>query len=310
MAGTVRDVAETFVLSDREMARRFDDKVIPETFGDARGNLQRPELVVVTGQSAAGKSTVVRQIADSFRDRGGAVVLIGDDLMKIHPRYAELRVRDDFTAGDHIYPTAQRWLDMAIDRAIAQRNNVILEEGVGDLMRTVRTMRKFDDNDYRSQVEALAVRRLQSRLSNLNRFLRERLERGTGRYVPNGAQDACYTGSADLVRVLESAEPPVLIENLRVRSRTDVLFENHRLSSGTWSKHPEGSELMEYERNRPMTAVEQRGFVGQMKDLDEGIALGRQLRPEEEPVWQRLTTEAHVIKQSAIPLLGRFAGLL
>ncbi|WP_327150098.1 zeta toxin family protein [Nocardia sp. NBC_01329] len=289
------------------MARRFDGRIVPETFGNARGNLWRPEFVVVTGQSAAGKSTVIREVADSFRNRGGAVVLIGDDLMKFHPRYAELRVRDDFTAGDHIYPTAERWLDMAIDRAIAQRHNVILEEGVGDLARAVRTMRKFDHNDYGARVEALAVRRLQSRLSNLNRFLRERLASGTGRYVPTGAQDACYNGSADLVRVLESAEPPVSIEGLRVRSRTDVLFENDRLSSGSWSKQPEGSELMEYERNRPMTAVEQRSFVDQLKDLDEGIALGRQLRPDEEPVWERLSTEADVIKQSAIPLLGRFA---
>ncbi|MFI7669648.1 hypothetical protein [Nocardia sp. NPDC049526] len=93
------------------------------------------------------------------------------------------------------------------------------------------------------------------------------------------------------------------MNGLRVRSHTDALFENHRLSSGEWAKSPQGSEAMEQERNRPLTPVEQRAYADQMQDLRDGIAAGRQLRPDDEHIWVRLSREADELEALASPLL-------
>ncbi|WP_327097442.1 zeta toxin family protein [Nocardia vinacea] len=183
-ADAVRDASRAYQLSDQQMRRIFDERIVPEQLGGASGSVRRPELVVVTGQPASGKSTAIREIADSFHDRN-AVILIADNYMPYHPWFHELRARDDFTAGDHIYPIAEKWLDMAIEYVIALRRNAILEEGVGDLTRATGIIRRFDHNDYGSRTEAVAVRQEQSQLSNLTRFLEERMRPGTGRYVPS-----------------------------------------------------------------------------------------------------------------------------
>ncbi|WP_373284367.1 zeta toxin family protein [Nocardia paucivorans] len=169
------------------MRHIFEEQIVRELLDGTAVPLRRPELIVVSGQPAAGKTTVIHRLARSYRDRGGAVVLIADDYMRYHPRFHRLRVRDDSTAGDHIYPFAEKWLDMAVDHAIAGRRRVILEEGVGNPARAVDIVRRFGDNDYAdyaSRLDILAVHRERSRLSNLLRYLEERLRYGTGRYVP------------------------------------------------------------------------------------------------------------------------------
>ncbi|MEU7631135.1 zeta toxin family protein [Nocardia sp. NPDC049220] len=303
-ADAIREADRAYRLSDREMRRIFAERIVPEQLGGASGSLRRPELVVVTGQSAAGKTTAIREIADTFHDRNGAVVLIADNYMPYHPLFRELQADDDFTAGDHIYPIAERWLDMAIDHVIAHRSNAILEEGVGDLTRAAGIIRRFDHDDYGARIEAVAVRREQSQLSNLARFLDGRMRHGAGRYVPSDAQNACFTGSADLVRVFESSGSPVSIDGLRVRSRTDVLFDNHRLSSGEWAQSPQGSEVMEQERHRPLLPAEQRAYADGMQGLRDGITAGRQLRPGDEHVWARLSKEADELEALVGPILG------
>nr|WP_040793465.1 hypothetical protein [Nocardia paucivorans] len=109
---------------------------------------------------------------------------------------------------------------------------------------------------------------------------------------PCEAQDACFDGSADLLRLLESAESPVPLGGLSVRSRTEVLFENHRLPSGEWAGPTRGSELLDRERGRSLTPMEQREYIQRIGQLRPGIAIGRRLLPDDEHVWTRLSGEA------------------
>ncbi|MBF5001537.1 zeta toxin family protein [Nocardia sp. BSTN01] len=190
---------------------------------------------------------------------------------------------------------------MAIDHIIANHEHVILEEGAGNIHRAVDVMRRFQRNTYGLRAEAVAVSEVESRLSIPTRFLDERTRSGVGRYVPTKAHDMCFTGSAELVRSLESKTPPVAVDVVRVRSRTGVLFESHCLPSGEWNKQPEGWEAMQHERNRPLTPAEERAYADKLQGLRDGIDAGRRLYPGEEKVWNRLSDEADQVEGLARP---------
>ncbi|MFI9537483.1 zeta toxin family protein [Nocardia fusca] len=249
----------------------------------------------------AGKSTAIRSIVASFRDRGGVVPLIADNYMRYHPMFAELRALDDFTAGDHLYPTAERWLDMAIDHVIAGRRNAVLEEGAGNPRRAARVIDRFQMNTYHSAVEPVAVSCVESGASVLTRFLGERLRDGTGRYVPVRAQNVCFDGSAELLRLLESPHPPVAVDEIRVRSRSDLLYENHRVASGEWLAPPEGSRVLTEERARPHTPTEDYAYSAKKQDFREVLTQAYAGHPGQAADRHRLWNKMNQVERPARP---------
>ncbi|MCX0270158.1 zeta toxin family protein [Nocardia zapadnayensis] len=300
-ADQLRKGALRFALSDHDMRRIFETRIVPEQLdvpGRATATVGRPRLVVALAQPGAGKSTAIRAIVASFRDRGGAVPLIADNYMRYHPMFAELRALDDFTAGDHLYPTAERWLDMAIDHVIAGRRNAVLEEGAGNPIRAARVIERFRMHSYHSAVEAVAVSRVESGASVLTRFLGERLRDGTGRYVPARAQDVCFDGSAELLRLLESPHPPVAVDEIRVRSRSGLLFENHRVATGEWSEPPEGSRVLAVERDRPRTPAEEYAYHAKTRDFLETLTQAYAGHPGQAAEWHRLWNEIQRVDEA------------
>ncbi|MGW1740739.1 zeta toxin family protein [Nocardia sp. NPDC001965] len=293
-AGRLREGVQRYALSERDMQRIFDKEIVPEHLEAAVGGRKtsgRLVLTTVVGQPGAGKTTTVRAVAESFRGRGEAVPLIADNYVRHHPEFAALRDCDDFTTGDHLYPIAERWLDMAADYVIARRRSAVLEEGASDPMRAAQLIRRFQQNRYGSVVEAVAVSRAESEASVLARFLRERLRYGTGRYVPGTAQTACFHGSADLLRMLESDRPPVAVDALRVRTRSEVLFENHRMATGEWADPPRGWHTLQVERDRPPTADEEYAYFERAMRFREMLAQANIDAPERAADWQRLLVE-------------------
>ncbi|MET8795369.1 zeta toxin family protein [Nocardia sp. NPDC004568] len=204
----------------------------------------------------------------------------------------------DFTAGDHLYPTAERWLDMAIDHVIAGRRNAVLEEGAGNPSRAAGVIDRFQMNTYHSAVEAVAVSRVQSGASVLGRFLDERLRDGSGRYVPIRAQDICFDGSAELLRLLESPHPPVAVDELRVRSRSVLLYENHRPARGEWSAPPEGGPVLAEERTRPRTPDEEYAYTARSRNFREALTQAYADHPGQAADWHRLWNEMNILEET------------
>lgn len=300
-ANRLRHSTLRFALSDHDMRRIFETRIVPEQLdipGRTRAARGQPRLVVALAQPGAGKSTAIKAIVASFGNRGGAVPLIADNYMRYHPMFAELRALDDFTAGDHLYPTAERWLDMAIDHVIAGRRNAVLEEGAGNPKRAAGVIDRFRTNTYHSAVEAVAVSRMESGASVLTRFLGERLRDGSGRYVPVHAQNVCFDGSAELLRLLESPHPPVAVDEIRVRSRSALLYENHRVAAGEWSESPAGGRVLAEERERPRTPAEEYAYSARSANFREALTQAYAGHPGQAADWHRLWNEMNLVEET------------
>ncbi|MQY24997.1 D-inositol-3-phosphate glycosyltransferase [Nocardia sp. RB56] len=285
--------------------RIFYEEIVPELLSEAASvpHSEKPELVVIGGQTGAGKSTMIAEIKNSFAERGGVLHLSGDDFFKFHPRYAELMRGVDADGIRHLVPDIVHWFGMAIDHAIENRQHVILELAMADPVSEAATMRNFIDHDYTARAEVIAVPESQSRLSMISRYLGERVDNGVHRYTPPTLHDASYTGSQEMVRQLESADPPARVEALTVRDRNGVLFENTRTPDGRWAAPPRAEEILAHERERAWTAAEQRGYREQLADVRRRIAEMAELRPDESATLTTLHRELRDTEALARPRL-------
>ncbi|WP_308014476.1 zeta toxin family protein [Nocardia coffeae] len=288
-----------------ELDRIFHEEIVPGLLSEAASvhPSEKPELVVVGGQMGAGKSTMIAEIKDSFADRGSVLHLSGDDFFRFHPRYAELMAQRDPDAIRHLVRDSGRWFRMAREHAIANRQHVILELAMGDPAKEAGIMREFADNGYTARAEVMAVAEPQSRLSTIGRYLDERIDHGVHRYTPPRLHEASFTGSQEMVGHLESADPPVRVEALTVRSRSGVLFENRRGPDGQWAHVPRAAEEMAHERDRPWTADEKRRYQEQLADVRRRIAQLAELRPEESATLTMLGQELRETEARALPWL-------
>ncbi|MGW1741310.1 zeta toxin family protein [Nocardia sp. NPDC001965] len=265
---------EDFELSDRRIQSIFDEKIAPALLTDrpmrSLEQVDEPVLYVIGGQPGAGKSTLVDRIRDELSEQGGAALIQADELERFHPAYSALYRENDFTAHDYLYPTARKFRDMLEGFLVPGPHNLIMEGGNSDPRGTLARIAHIGESRSRTIMEVIALPREQSDLARLERFVNGRETVGFGRYVTRRTHDRLYLGASELVRLVES-EMPVSVNSLRIRTRTDLLYENHRTSDGKWHDPPRARVILEAERNREWTSEECRAFEDRIAGLSEFV---------------------------------------
>ncbi len=294
-----------FELNDRRIRSILDGEVKPALLDDRPGRplkqVEEPVLYVVGGQPGAGKSTLVDSICDRLADRGGAALIQADELEKFHPAYSRLYQENDFTAHDYLVPTAQKLRNMFEEFLIPLPYNVLLEGGNSDPRGTLARIRRIAGNRSRTIMEVIALPKEQSDLARLERFVYGREADGFGRYLTRRTHDRLYLGCSELVGLVESAKP-VPVDLLRIRTRTDLLYENCRSSDGQWHDPPRARAALEDERNREWTREECRSFEERIARLNELV----NSRVAQDPArWAPLVHEIDGLRVLAEPKLSR-----
>lgn len=290
-------------VTPEQLERIFHEQIVPKLLSGATSvpDTETPEVVVVGGQMGAGKSTMIADVVATFADRGGVTQISGDDFFKFHPRYPELMATHDADAIRHLLADARPWFRMALEHVMANRQNVILELAMGDPVKEAGLIREFVDNGYTARAEVMAVSEPQSRLSTINRYLSERIDDGVHRYTPPWLHDASYTGSQQMVGELESDAPPVRLESLTVRSRTETLYQNTRDEDGNWTEPPRAAEVLSGERDRPWTPDEKQLYQEQLAQVRQRMAEMAAQRPAETETLETLGRDLRATEDNARP---------
>jgi predicted GTPase len=76
-------------LSDFENEEIFHARIIPENYAATEPTLQ-PVAVIVAGQTASGKSTLIGSSQDELQYEGSAVEICSDNMRPYHPDYKKL----------------------------------------------------------------------------------------------------------------------------------------------------------------------------------------------------------------------------
>ena len=141
-------------LDPEQLANLYREVVAPIVFDDVPDGQAAPTLLLLGGQSGAGKSRLTGRILEQF---DGMAALTGDDLRVFHPDYRTLITAQPQQAGAVLAEATRTWVRAALDDAVTTRRSLLLEGSFGDPDVTLATATRFRQAGFRVRVVAIAA---------------------------------------------------------------------------------------------------------------------------------------------------------
>ncbi|WP_280420621.1 zeta toxin family protein [Nocardia carnea] len=165
---------------DREQhSAIFTEHIAPETLLGFEPAHQ-PVVVIVLGTPGSGKTTVIRQLQDSWN--GPPPAVIDPELyLAYHPYSWDLVLADDRNAAEVLMADALGWTILAADFAVSQRYHVLLEIGTGSPEHTTVFTEIFRNAGYRVELQVVAI---PEPISTLHALLRYHCRHGNWGAIP------------------------------------------------------------------------------------------------------------------------------
>lgn len=269
---TISDIG---TLSEAANEQIFQQQIVP-LFLDGATAQEHPIVVIVGGQTGAGKTSVTAMIKQAFGSSDKFVNINMDFYNPLHPSYQRWRSQDENTASAKLRPDGERWWNKAQAYAIEHRLNVVLESAMHTKSEFEDIAQRFHDAGYRVEIAIVAVPAALSRLGILSRYQRECQEVGHGRLIEPAIHDACYAGvlrgaiAVDSGRLAHSA--------FAFRRNGEVLYSNHTDLDGNWAASPSLARSITAEFHRTWTPAEHSWFDRNLRELRSTV--DRQWLPE------------------------------
>ncbi|WP_406279869.1 zeta toxin family protein [Embleya sp. NBC_00896] len=267
-AHPVRDPA----LTGQQVRDLFRRDIRPRLAGPAR---DRPTVVFIGGQTAAGKTTCQQVV---LRDLGltDVVPIDGDDLLDDHPGYRDAARADDRTAASLVGAHTSAWWTMTVEHLRAHDVDVVVSAPLGRAPWSLDRFRDFHAAGYRVELVLLAVPPAQSLLSLVERWHRDRQpeRHGFGRWVAPTTHDRFLTG---ILETADAADASDAVDAIHVARRgRGIVYGNDRVGKARSTR-----EVIETERARPWSDAERADFTALTTHLTDSHNLdARPLPPD------------------------------
>ncbi|WP_063038916.1 zeta toxin family protein [Nocardia pseudovaccinii] len=157
---------DSYRLSRGEHRWVFERKIVPELFSGLQSR-NRPTAIIVAGAPGSGKTTAIRKLWEGRADRDGVAVIDPELLSAYHPRSWDLVLADDRRVTDLVMWDAMGWTALAVEYAIGQRADVLLETGPDDAHNFAAA---FRESGYRVEMDIMAIPGSISRLHSTVRY--------------------------------------------------------------------------------------------------------------------------------------------
>ncbi|QKW32461.1 zeta toxin family protein (plasmid) [Nocardiopsis flavescens] len=258
-----------------------------------------PVLVLVGGQTGAGKTRAVDTITARHPDR--LVPINGDELRAFHPRYRHIMRTEPLEMTGATGQAAGAWIARSLDYALEHRYSVLLEGTFRNPLMVVQTARRFREAGYQVEAVGLAVAERTSLLSTVDRFLEAPEAAARWTHAPD--HDLTYRMVPATLQALEDSPDT---HRLDVTNRAgDELHTNTRGPSGEWADPTPGAAAAsaKRERDRPPSPQEARDWLQAYTATTRELAARGHINATTWPTVERLGDLAHTAAGIAFPHL-------
>ncbi|WP_371572752.1 zeta toxin family protein [Streptomyces sp. NBC_01314] len=183
-----------------ENRRIFREQIAP-VFLDGCTPQSAPIVVIVAGQTGAGKTAVTRMVKDALDLNGPAAWINMDFYNPHHPQYASWQAERPQEADALVRPDGDLWWEQAQEYALARGFSILLESAMVSPAEYEDICRRVQGAalppavaPYRIETAFVAVPGPISRFGIMGRYLDELQERGHGRLVDPDIHDAALRG--------------------------------------------------------------------------------------------------------------------
>ncbi|MEU9646596.1 zeta toxin family protein [Streptomyces sp. NPDC048188] len=222
-------------LPPEENRRIFREQIAP-VYLDGCTPQQAPVVVIVAGQTGAGKTAVTRMVRDTLERSGQAAWINMDFYNPHHPDYARWQAQRPQEADALVRPDGDAWWEQAQQYALERGFHILLESAVvtpaeyEDICRRIRSAQLPPGvAPYRIETAFVAVPGPISRLGIMSRYVEELQERGHGRMVDPAIHDAALAG---VVRGAAAFEAEGLGDYAVVLRRNGFTVHSQPIASG------------------------------------------------------------------------------
>lgn len=234
------------LLSEAEHDRIYASE-IRRFFLDAVDRSLTPTAVFVGGQPGAGKSGAIRDInARLAATSGSAVVISGDELREFHPHW-QAHARTDANAARDTQRDAGLWYQRLYRDAMASHKNLVFETTMRNPRAVTELSNELRQGGYGVEAVIVVVDRETSRISTVERYLRQVERAEIPRFVPARYHDEAYNSLRDTARAIDRGNFVDKVQ-LITRSGGDV-YTNER-AGNRWSKSARALQTLDTERER------------------------------------------------------------
>lgn len=245
----------SYQLSTDEHDSIYSNAIEPANFFGV-SPVASPRIIIIGGQTGAGKSNVVKMSKREFADEN--VVLVNtDDIRAFHPQFEEIIKLDDKRSAERTHLDAADWSRKLLERCIETRRNILWEGVFKDTKSLLEKLKLLRENGYEIVFRCVAAHRRYSVWGIARRYEKEKISRGHGRYVPLSYHDECYQ---NFLTTLDSIEEQRAVDRIEVFSREGVLLFSNEIQKGDWTSKIGARAALETERNRTLSAEEEKHY--------------------------------------------------
>lgn len=276
------------VLSEAANEWIFRDQIVPMFLAGAPAQ-DHPVLVIVAGQTGAGKTAVTAMVKHALRT-SGFITINMDFYNPMHPSFHRWQTEDETTASTKVRPDGERWWNKAQQYAIDHRCHVVLESAMRYPSEFEDIARRFHQAGHRVEVAIVAVPEALSRLGILSRYWDEVQAVNRGRLIDPAIHDECYRGVIRGAHAID--EQQLAHAAFAFRRSGEVVYANTLTADSTWKHPPALAATINHEHHRPWAPAERAWYLNNSRKLREAI----------DPRWH---TTLNAIDVAAAPLIGQ-----
>ncbi|MFG1849673.1 zeta toxin family protein [Micromonospora carbonacea] len=252
------------VLSEEDNERIFREQIVPMFLTGAPAQDQ-PVLVIVGGQTGAGKTAITAMVKRALGANSGFININMDFYNPLHPAFHRWQAEDETTASMKVRPDGERWWDKAQQYAIEHRCHVVLESAMRYPSEFEDIARRFHAAGHRVEVAIVAVPEALSRLGILHRYWEEVQAVGRGRLIDTAIHDECYRGVLRGAHAVDGGD--VAHATFAFRRDGEVVYANTISVDGTWVRPPTLAAAIDDEHHRPWTTTERAWYIEHSHEL-------------------------------------------